>query len=225
MNDVIRAVAILTTVLGTMGCFDVHNVGGPWVIDDFEDGDLKPADPNFGPWGCASFKESTTTNCSQGLDPGDDSAYSLFLDFTVEDTPDGVAQQGGALLQTEAARPEDLSRFDEMVLSAKLVSGSSPLPSGTQVFVQLSCSSAQADNGSSPGDLYILQDLPYTSDWQTFPLAMVNFTSPSFTPTHVLGGPMACLERVDGISFSVDPQVAESQSATGRLDVDHIYFQ
>jgi hypothetical protein len=226
VSRVVLRLAIAGTLCSAAGCFDVQRVSqGPWVIDDFEDGDLKPTDRNFGPWGCASFNESTTTNCSYGRDPGDDSAYSLFLDFTVEDSPDGVAQQGGAQLQTEAAKPEDLSRFNQMVLSVKLVSGSPPLPSSAQVFVQLNCSSAQADNGSSPGDLYLLQYLPYTSDWQTFPLAMANFTSPSFTPMHVLGGPMACLERVDGISFSVAPQVAESQSATGRLNVDHIYFQ
>jgi hypothetical protein len=224
MNRVTYTVAILT-MLGTMGCFDVHSVGGPWVIDDFEDGDFKPADPNFGLWGCSSFQQSTTTNCSYGLDPGDDSVYSLFLDFTVPETPDGVAQQAGAQLQTGAATPEDLSRFNEMVLSAKIVSGSPPLPSSTDVSVLLSCSSAQADDGSSPGNLYVFRDLPYTSGWQTFTIPMADFTSPSYVSTHVLGGPMACLERVDGISFTVDPQVTVSQSAMGRLNVDDIYFQ
>jgi hypothetical protein len=222
MNRGMHTVAILTTLLGTIGCFDVHSVGGPWVIDDFEDGDFKPADPNFGLWGCSSFQQTTTDNCTYGLDPGDDSTYSLFLDFTVPETPDGVAQQGGAQLQTAAVTPEDLSRFDEMVLSAKLVG--SP-PSSTDLSVLLSCSSAQADDGSSPGNLYVFRDLPYPSGWQTSRLPMADFTSPSYVSTHVLGGPMACLERVDGISFTVDPQVTVSQSAMGRLNVDHIYFQ
>ena len=177
MNRIMQAVAILTTALGTAGCFDVHSVGGPWAIDDFEDGDLKPADLNFGPWGCLSFNESTIDNCSYGLDPGDDSAYSLFLDLTVANSPDGVEQQGGAQLQTGAASPEDLSRFNEMVLSAKLVSGSPPLPSSTLVYVLLVCSSVQADDGSSPGNLYIYQSLRYTSDWQTFTLATASFSS------------------------------------------------
>lgn len=225
MNRVMHTVGILTIVLGTMGCFDVHSVGSPWVIDDFEDGDFKPADPNFGPWGCSSFQESTTDDCKYGLDHGASSAYSLFLDFTVADTPNGVAQQGGAQLQTYAATPENLSRFNEMMLSARLVSGSPPLPSITEVSVMLSCSLARADNGSSPGNLYVYKDLPYSSDWQTFSLAMANFTSPSFNPVQILGGPMACLERVDGISFAVSPQVGKSQSAMGRLNVDDIYFQ
>jgi hypothetical protein len=224
MNRVTHTVAILTT-LGTMGCFDVHSVGSPWVIDDFEDGDFKPADPNFGLWRCSSFDESTTDNCNYGLDRGDDSAYSLFLDFTVADSPDGVPQQGGAQLQTGAVAPEDLSRFNEMVLSAKLVSGSPMLPPSTDVRVQLGCSSVQADNGSSPGNLYVSWNLPYTKDWLPFTISMADFTSPSFISTHPLGGPTACLERVDGISFAVDPQVSESQSAMGRLNVDDIYFQ
>jgi hypothetical protein len=225
MNRALLSIALLPTVLGAVGCFDVHNVGGPWVIDDFENGDLKPADPNFGPWGCSSFNESTTTNCSYGLDPGDASAHALFLDFTVDDPPDGVVQEGGALLQTGAGKPEDFSRFNQMVLSAKLVSGNPPLPSTTEVYVELGCTSAQAEDGTRPGNLYVVQSVAYTDDWQTFTLSMANFGSPAFDPTHLLGGPTACLERVDDIYFAVEPLVPDGQSAMGRLDVDDIYFQ
>jgi hypothetical protein len=225
VNRVVHIVATLTTALGATGCFDVHSVGGPWVIDDFEDGDLRPADLNFGPWGCVSYNETTTDNCSYGLDFGDASAYSLFLDFTVTDSPGGVQQQGGAALVTGTARPENLSRFDEMVFSTRLVSGTPPLPPSAALYVQLGCSSAQADNGSSPGNLYVFQNLPYGSDWQTLTLMMSNFTSADVGSTHVLGGPVACLERVDQITFAVDPQVGADQSAMGRLNVDDIYFQ
>jgi hypothetical protein len=214
-------VALLPAVLGTGGCFDVHSVGGPWVIDDFDDGDYRPADSNFGPWSCSSFQQSTTDNCSYGLDPGDGSAYSVFLDFTV-DSSDDVDQQAGAQLQTGAAAPEDLSRFDEMVLSTK---DSPALSSNAEMLVQLGCSSAHADDGSSPGNLFVYQALPYTSDWQTFTLPMADFTSPSWISTHVLGGPTACLERVDGIVVSVSPQVPAGESAMARFNVDDVYFQ
>lgn len=225
MNRIIPTVAILTTVLGAMGCFDVHSVGGPRVIDDFEDGDLKAADSNFDSWSCWSFNESTPDDCSEGLDPGDKSVYSLVLGFTVDDPPDGVVQKGGAQLQTVAATPQDLSRFDEMVLSAKLTSGSPPLPPNAEVYMQLGCTSAQADDGTKPGNLYVVQSLAYTDEWQTFTLTMANFGSPAFSSTHLLGGPAACLARVDHISVAVEPQLPDGQSGTGRLNVDDIYLQ
>jgi len=224
-----RAFLVLAScpvALGTSGCFDVHNVDqGPWVIDDFEDGDLKPADPNFGPWTCSSFNETTNQNCSVGPDAGDQSTNSLLLDFTVDDPPDGTQEQGGAELYTGAARPESFSGYGEMVLSAKLVSDGPPLPSNATLQVQLGCSSVQADDGTFPGTLYVVQGLAYTGDWQTFTLPTANFGSPPWIATHIVGGPTACLERVDSISFAVAPDLPDGQSVTARLNVDDISLQ
>ncbi|HVY41244.1 MAG TPA: hypothetical protein VHM31_25075 [Polyangia bacterium] len=225
MTHVVHTAVLLATALGTMGCFDVHTAGGPWVVDDFEDGDLSPADRNFGPWACFSFSQSTADNCGIGIDPGDDSSFSLFLDFTLDGAFVTVSQQGGALFQTTtSAAPENLARFHQMVLSAKLTS-TVALPSNAGVFVQLGCSSAQAADGTRPGNLYVQQPLAFTSAWQTFTLAMRDFTTLGAYPTHVLGGPAACLERIDSIGVAVSPQVPDGQSATERLDVDDIYFQ
>ena len=98
MNRAFLALSMLPALLGTSGCFDVHGADpGPWVIDDFEDGDLKPADANLGPWTCYTFNPSGGA-CSVGLDPGNESLHSLFLQFTIVDPPDGLGQQGGAVL-------------------------------------------------------------------------------------------------------------------------------
>jgi hypothetical protein len=220
----------LVAAFGAAGCFDVHAASpGPWVIDDFDDGDLQPADPNFGRWFCSTFSPPNQV-CALGLDPGDQSTSSAFLQFTIVDPPDGVSQQGGALLQTSATTPENLARFDEMVFSAKLASGTPPLPSTTDVFVQLACSTVPEENGTilPPGDLYLAQIVPIVppaSDWQTFSIPIANIGSPTWVATHPRGGPVACLQRIDTIEFAINPMLPDGQSATGRLDVDDIYFQ
>lgn len=225
-----QSAALTVALLGMTGCFDVHDAyPNPWVIDDFEDGDFQPADRNFGPWSCATFSPPNQ-DCAFGLDPGDQTTSSLFLQFTTVDPPDGILQSGGALLQTSAAIPEDLSRFDHMLFSTKLGSGSPPLPSTTEMFVQLVCSTVPAEDGTmpAPGDLYLAQIVPLMppgSDWQVFSLAMANFGPPTWAPLHPRGGPVACLERIDAVEFAINPNLPDGQSTAGRLDVDDIYFQ
>jgi hypothetical protein len=227
ISHALLVLAVCSVAVGTSGCFGVHDVDqGPWVIDDFEDGDLNPADPNFGPWTCSSFNETTSDNCSAGLDVGYQSAYSLFLDFAVDDPLDGTQERGGAELYTGATRPENLSAYGEMVLNAKLVSDVPSLPGGATLDAQLGCSTVEADDGTFPGTLYVVQGLiGYSADWQTFTLPTENFGSPPWIATKVVGGPTACLERVDSISFEFDPNLPDGQSVTARLNVDDIYFQ
>jgi hypothetical protein len=148
------------------------------------------------------------------------------MQFTIVDPPDQLQQTGGALLLTSTkATPQNLSRFDEMVFRAKLGSGSPPLPSTSQMFVQLDCSTVAADDGTMPGSLFLGQTVSFPPDWQLLRLAMADFISQTWEPTHPLGGPRACLESVDSIAFSVNPMLPDGQSATGRLDIDDIYFQ
>jgi hypothetical protein len=223
MRRTILTVAILPALLGTVGCFDVHSVDqGPWVIDDFEDGDMKPADSNFGIWNCQTFNPANQIY-SCGLDLGDQSAHSLFLDSTIVEPADGM-EEGGALVQTVAARPEDFSRFYEMTFSLKVASGN-PLPPGAQVNVALGCSTVQLEDGTVPGYINLQQSIAFSNDWKPFPLAMANFGFPTFEDVKVVGGSAACLERVDDIAFVLSPELPDGQSATSRLNVDDIYFQ
>jgi hypothetical protein len=224
-SHALLVLAVGSVAAGTSGCFSVHDVDqGPWVIDDFEDGGLNPADPNFGRWTCSSFNEASNQNCSYGLDPGDQSAHSLFLSFTVDDQPDGTQEQGGAELYTGAVRLESFSGYSEMVLSAKLASDP-PLPSSATLQAQLGCSTVEADDGTFPGSLFVVQGLTYTSDWHTFTLPIADFGSPPWIATKAVGGPTACLERIDSISFAVAPDLSDGQSVTARLNVDDIYLQ
>ena len=230
MTRAAARVALLWALLGAAGCFDVHTVDpGPYVIDDFDDGDFQPADPSFGPWQCYSFDPSTNQNygCGHDQDTADGSDFSLYVEFTIADPPDGTQQHGGAGLLTRSTVPQDLSRFTKIVFSAKLVSGSPPLPSAALFYAILGCSTASTDAVSqpTPGDIFVVQSVSYGSDWQTFTLAMSSFGSPAWESIHISGGASACLERVDSIQFEVDAQLPDGQSGTGRLNVDDISFQ
>jgi hypothetical protein len=218
--------ALLLVVLGAGGCFDVRTVDpGPYILDDFDDGDFQPADPNFQPWQCYGFNPDSSANINCNHDAGDQSAFALFLDATLVDPPDGTQQHGGASLATFATVPEDFTRFSEFKFSAKLEPGNPPISSNANLYVELGCNSARADDGSLPGNLYIVQGVDYKNYWQPFVLAMSSFNSPPWLATHIMGGPAGCLQRIDNIRFTVDAQLPDGQTGKFVLHVDTISLQ
>jgi hypothetical protein len=223
------AVAMLPAVLGATGCFDAHSVDpGPWVIDDFEDGDYQPFDRNFGSWDC--YASGPSHLCSKApVTPGDQGLYAMALDFTIGDPAGSGQQPGGASLQTLLpATPEDLSRFSEMVFSAKMpaLPALAALPSSPVFYAELGCSTVQGDGyQTTAGNLYVRQDFPVTIDWKTVQLPKAGFLSSPYNDAHINGGPAACLQRVDNIHFEVQFELSDGQSAMGELSVDEIYFQ
>jgi hypothetical protein len=217
------SVALLLAVLVVGGCYDVHTVDpGPYIIDDFDDGDLQPADPNFDQWRCYGFNPDTIDGINCGHDAGEQSTFSLFLDATIVDPPDGTQQHGGASLATFATKPEDLSHFGQIMFDAKLESGNPPIPSNALLYVELGCKGAHTEDGSLPGDLYVVQGVDYKSYWQPFTLAMISFNSPPWLATHIMGGPAGCLQRIDSIRFTVDAQLPDGQTGKFVLHVDTI---
>jgi hypothetical protein len=219
-------ILFLSMVFGASGCFDVHTADpGPLVIDDFDDGDFVPADSHFGAWVCSAFNPDTNPKYNCDHDGGYQSQFALFLDATIDDAPDGTQQHGGAQLRTEAALPQDISHFGELVFSAKLESGSPPIPSNALLYVEIGCNSAYAEDGSRPGDLYVVQGVDYKSYWQTFQLALSSFGSPPWLATHIKGGPEACLAGVSNLRFTVDPQMPDGQTGKFVLHVDNVYLQ
>lgn len=226
VNRAAPSIALLLGVLGASGCFDVHTSDpGPYVIDDFDDGDFQPADPTFQPWHCYGFNLVTAKDINCDHDAGDQSAFSLILTGTVVDPPDGVQQHGGASLRTFASKPEDFTRFSVIKFSAKLESGSPPIPSNALMYVELGCSGARSEDGTSPGDLYVNQGVNYKSYWQPFALGLNSFNSPAWLATHIMGGAAGCLERIDNIRFTVDPQLPDGQSGKFTLHIDSISMQ
>ncbi len=222
MTSMTLTLAMLPAMLGATGCFDAHGVDpGPWVIDEFEDGDLNPWDRNFGPWACWVMPQPNS--CASVLEAGDQSAFSLGVAFTIASPANGSANAVLAGVETgTAATPEDFSRFSEMVFSSKLVPGPSPLPNLTSFTVHLGCSTVPSDDGSVPRNVYVVQKFDVTTDWQPVQLPIASFGSPPYLPTHPQGGPAACLRRIDSINFQIEPHLPAGQSATSQLDVDGI---
>ncbi len=222
MTSMGLAIAMLPAVFGVAGCFDAHGVDpGPWVIDDFEDGDLNPADRNFGMWSCYTSNPANQS-CLPGLDSGDQSStFSLALDFTIVNP--GNDPYGGVGVHTNAATAEDVFRFSQLDFSAR-VSGVPALPTSTQFFAELDCSTVKLADGTS-GNAFVSQSFVATSGWQTFPLPMAKFQSPTTLTMQIVGGPAACLRHVDAIYFGLQPLLPDGRSTMGRLNIDAIDFQ
>jgi hypothetical protein len=65
----------------------------------------------------------------------------------------------------------------------------------------------------------------FASSWQVKTLAMASFTTPFYLPTHVMGGPTACLQRIDSIVFLVQPMLPDGQSTGFTLHIDDIFLR
>jgi hypothetical protein len=220
-----RTVSIATLLLGTLaaGCSDVAPGNSkPYVIDDFDDGDILPAASEFDAWTCASFNPDSnrTYECGQG--PGFDSAFSAFLDFTITDPPDGAQQNGGASLLTFANKPVDFTGFEQIDFSVMLESQTPPLPSSARLYLELGCSTAAGDQGQVPGDLYLFQAVDYGAVWNARELPLADFGPPPWRVEHIAGGAAGCLARVDSIRFTVDADLPDAQIGRGLLRVDDV---
>jgi hypothetical protein len=228
VSPVARAGALIVFVLAAPACFDARlRDPGPFVVDDFEDGDFTPELPGFGEWmGYAINAPGATVD--RGLVEGapGSAAFGLNLDFRVDDPADGKQQHGGAGLVTRGRDPLDLGPYQTFVFSAKLASGATALPSDALLYIELGCSTAIAPDGSSPSDIYVVTGARYTASWQQFRLDVTAFGFPPWnTSISAQGGPARCRELVDSIRFTVDGQLADGQSGEGILSVDDIKLE
>jgi hypothetical protein len=222
-----RALSIAALLLGMLaaGCFDVHTVDpGPYVIDDFDDGDYYPPDSRLDQWMCYAFNPDTNKNykCER---EGVVDAYSLFLDFTINDPVNGVQEDGGAGVATFANKPIDFRGFEQIDFRVMLESLNPPIPSGAQLSVEFGCSTAPDDNGDVPGDFYVVQGAGFDKAWTPVKLTLNNFAPPPWIVRHIEGGTAGCLARVDGIRFSLDAKLPDGETGHGVLHIDDIRLQ
>jgi hypothetical protein len=229
---VVKAARVLlaaSLALGAAGCFDVHAVdAGPLVIDDFDDGDYYPADPDFSSWTCYSFNPDSNKmyRCDHELhSDADGDGFALFLDFTITDPPNGSQEHGGASLATFTDTPVDFTRFTEIVFSNALESGNPPLSSNALFYVELGCKTAADVDGNVPGDFYVSRGVDYNSNWKTRRATLANFGPPAWINSEIEGGTVGCLTRVDSLRFTVDAQLPDGQVGHGILHVDKIFLR
>lgn len=224
-----RYVAVVTLAFLAGSCFDAHEVDpGSLVIDNFNDGAF-PVDSTFTPWMCYAFNPNTNQNYSCGYDAEtlDGSAHSLRLDFAVTDPLDNVVQYPGAGLVTYAAAGlyRDVAAFTRLGVDVEIESGIPQLPGAAAFQVQLGCSTVRLTDGTEPGDVYVLQQAPYSSQWGQPPILTANFSLPTSETRSVQGGVVGCLERVDQISFDVEAGLADGGSGAGTLKIDNVYLK
>lgn len=221
-----RAVAtFVICAVAASACFDVRmRDPGPLVIDDFDDGDMVPALAGFGGWECYAFNaQGPRVDCA--VTPGtDNSPYAVFVDFGIDDPPDGKQEHGGAGLASYGWPPMDISHKD-FVFSAMLASGTPALPSDARLYVELACQTAVAEDGTSPGDFYVSASADYKNYWQQFRIDVASFGQPPWVVKKIEGGPARCRQLVDGIRFTVDAHLADGQSGQAVLTVDGISLQ
>jgi hypothetical protein len=227
VNRLGRVVATaIVFALAAPGCFDVHlRDPGPFVIDDFDDGDLTTELPGFDPWACYSFN-AQDPDMTYGLVPGTTpDSFALNLDFRIDDPPDGKQQHGGAALVSWGHATLDLTPYRTVVFTATLASGKDALPSDARLYLELGCSTAVAEDGSSPGDFYVSTSADYKNYPQTFSIDITSLGVPPWVVSKVQGGPAQCRALVDSIRFTVDAHLADGQSGGGVLTVDDIHLQ
>ncbi|HMF40252.1 MAG TPA: hypothetical protein VKQ32_06140 [Polyangia bacterium] len=216
-----KTAALVLLSLAAPACYSVDTIDpGPVVIDDFDDGDFVPTMSELDYWQCYSFNPSTNLNFSCDKAPGYQSKFSLYVEFTLDDPPDGVQQYPGAGLGAWAnGSTVDFTRYHELDISLKLQNGSPPLPSEALVYIELDCKNAPGEDGK-PSNFYVTLSVKPTMDWSTFPLALSNWASPPWESAHVKGGIPACMRAIDGISISLSGQLQDGESAQGKLFID-----
>jgi hypothetical protein len=224
-----RTLAVLAhlAALATTGCFDVQTFDpGPYVLDNFDDGDFLPADPIFDPWTCFAFNPDSNKmyRCDHAAG-AHGSEYGLFLEFTITDQPNGIQEDGGAGLASFTAKPVDFSHFAEVDFDVSLASGNPALSSDAQLHVELGCSTAPDEDGNVPGDFYVSRGAGYDMDWQSDRLTLNNFAPPAWVNTPIAGGLAGCLSRVDSIRFTVNAEVPDGQMGQGTLRIDNLILR
>lgn len=209
-------------VLAVPGCFDVETVDpGPVVVDDFEDGDFLPALPGFDAWMCYVYNVAAGHEYECGRAPGFNSTSALYLDAHLVDPADGRQSFPGATLAIYSDPPYDATPYRELSFVAKLESGSFALPAEARLHAELGCSTALDTDGNRPGGLYVFVNVAFNEDWKISRIPLSGFSPPPWG-TQIMGGPSACLQRVDQIRFTIDAQLRDGVTGDGLLTIDDI---
>ena len=238
IGGVLALIALLT------GCFDVSTVdvaasgGGSakskgtsspaLLIDDFEDANRSPSDPQFWHWKCYSYNSPNTplANCYVSP-PGSYSNYAYSVDFELADSKNDIPTHDypGMVLQTLTMAPLDLSGYANIVFSAKLVPRDTPLPEPVTVRISLNCSTVTQTVEPYSGVFSIGNAVQPTSYWQSFKLALSTFIQFEWNRDLVPIDERACARLVDGIRFDYQPDLADGATTAATFAIDNVYLQ
>jgi hypothetical protein len=223
VTSTIVRLAPLLPLIAAMGCFNVQTVDpGPLFIDDFEDGDIAPADPTFNDWRCYSINPpGQDISCAPVPMPGDNSSFALQLQATIQDPVNQRQDHGGAALSTPANTPVDFTRFNMIAFDFSF--DDLALPTGALLYAELGCSTVLASNSTNPKNLYILHPVDTTvRGWNRATLSLSEFAPPPWVPIGIKGGAPACLSHVDSVRVSVDADLGDGDTKSFTLTIDDL---
>lgn len=230
-RPVARVLLALGSWLCSSACFDVQEVPvdpaeprpaphQALLIDDFEDGDVRPSSAAFAAWRC------TTYNPGPGLQPvkcgpaaeGFDSPHGYSLWAELHDEPNGALEYPGASLfaPTPAATLFDASPYEMLRFSAKLTLDGALAGEGSSVSVTLSC------DGASGGPRSMDNLALVSADWQHVGLRLADFAQPDWESERIDSA--TCATQISGLSFDFGG-LGDGQTGTGTLLVDDVYLQ
>jgi hypothetical protein len=219
--------AAVVAAVGLTACFDVRQVEpgrcGSLLIDDFEAADELPRFTQLTRWRCATaHPETQPFACDFEARSG--GGRSLSLTFDVGSPSAAVPQPGGvgakALVTDQAL---DLTPYRDLSLSAML-EAQQGLSDDASINVELGCLAARIQSPDNFGYANVSQQLPIKLGvgWMSFSFSMAGFLQPDDQPSPLVGGPVACLSRVDSLAIMVLAHFSDGQAASGVLHLDNV---
>jgi hypothetical protein len=234
--------ATLLGVLTLPACFSLPHVDpGNRVIADFaeEDAGLNPTWTLFGPWSCSAYVDPSppadggqdggsrsgdidagqAVTCKPELAPGSadpstpsSGAQHLVTSFNIVTADQPVDVDVSTRTRSGTVNLTGFSQFLFDAMLGSTTPGAPSLPPGTEVKVELRCSSA------SPYAPLVNQDFTISLEattWKPITLPLSSFMGAS--PRQ------SCLAAVDGIGFVVVPGSAQTGTQiAGKLRLDNI---
>jgi hypothetical protein len=215
--------AALAASLALVACLDVEKVElhPSLVIDDFEDGDQIPNNTKFIDWFCFTFDPQEPQPTCDVQSRGPDSNFALSLPYTLQVPPDTDASPHGVGVGTKPkVGTVDLTFYDNMHFSAKLVSGT-PAPREKRRFtVRLGCNTVQVVAGSL-AVFWVENAFTPTGNWSSYDLALSKFIQPNWQAP--MDHPQDCPMLNDSIRFETNAIAGDSEAAT--FMIDDVYFR
>ena len=198
------------------------------LVDDFEDANELVAS-GFDVWMAHTYNPGGQYARLLVEEPGHDSLAALYLDWRVQDMPDGQQEFPGAGVETHALNtPVDLTAYSVFSFSQRFERGESTGGTGEcttepLVTVILECDNypgapALDASGRPPG--YEGQ-VRLSETWATARVSFDELHEPTWRPP--TGVPLAgCLSATTALYFQLQTGLADGQCAAGRLALDTI---
>jgi len=213
-----------------VACFSVEKVDvtghSRLLVDDFEDHDDQPSTTALGSWSCFAFTSDQTLPVCGLTRPGFKSNFAYSMTFDLQSAPPLTTDGVGAGIGTGpsvGASTVDFSSHESLHFNTKRVLSSPEPPHGMAFAVNFGCKSVDHQTGSVKYGFMVEDSFYPNADWQFVTLALADFEQPTWQGVS-MRDPSDCPRLVDGFSIQVK-LLDTSESASGTLTIDNVYFE